>query len=48
MFINVQVSDQQLTLENAGVPGFRVTNNPTEIRLQMYILEFIARLSPDS
>ncbi|CAG2179169.1 unnamed protein product, partial [Oppiella nova] len=37
------VSEQQVTLERAGVPGFYVTNNPTEIRLQMYILEFIAR-----
>lgn len=44
----VEVSDQQMTLERAGVPGFHVTNNPTEIRVQMYILEFIARLSSDT
>lgn len=38
------VSDQQVTLEKAGVPGFFVTNNPNEIRLQMYLLEFIIRI----
>ncbi|KAI1286959.1 Gonadal protein gdl [Halotydeus destructor] len=39
------VSDQQETLESTGVPGFHVTNNATEIRIQMYIIEFITRLS---
>uniref|UniRef100_T1J1H0 Gonadal protein gdl n=1 Tax=Strigamia maritima TaxID=126957 RepID=T1J1H0_STRMM len=38
------VSDQQVTLEKAGVPGFFVTNNPNEIRLQMYLLEFMQKL----
>ncbi|XP_076307822.1 gonadal protein gdl [Tachypleus tridentatus] len=38
------VSDQQVTLEKAGVPGFFVTNNSNEIRLQMYLLEFILKL----
>lgn len=38
------VSDQQVTLEKAGVPGFHVTNNPTQVRLQMYIIDFIMRL----
>ena len=36
--------DQQRTMENSGVPGFRVTTNPTETRVQMYLLEFISRL----
>lgn len=45
MELDQKVSDQQVTLEKAGVPGFSVTNNSTEIRLQMYILEFIQRLS---
>ena len=40
-----QMSEQQVTLEKTGVPGFHVTNNPNEVRLQMYILEFILRLS---
>lgn len=39
-----KVSDQQVTLEKAGVPGFFVTNNPNEIRIQMYLLEFVQRL----
>ncbi|XP_077540445.1 gonadal protein gdl isoform X2 [Haemaphysalis longicornis] len=38
------VSDQQVTLEKAGVPGFFVTNSPTEISIQMYLLQFILRL----
>lgn len=39
------VSDQQVTLEKAGVPGFFVTNSPMEIQLQMCLLGFISRLS---
>lgn len=39
------VSDQQVTLEKAGVPGFFVTNSPMEISLQMCLLEFITRLA---
>lgn len=38
------VSDQQATLQRAGVPLFSITNNPDDIRLQMYILDFIQRL----
>ncbi|KAL9969354.1 hypothetical protein ACROYT_G021558 [Oculina patagonica] len=38
------VSDQQATLQKAGVPLFSITNNPDDIRLQMYILDFIQRL----
>lgn len=45
--IDQKVIDQQLTLEKAGVPGFHVTNNPTEIRVQMHLLDFISRLDPD-
>ncbi|CAG2116465.1 unnamed protein product, partial [Medioppia subpectinata] len=41
------VSEQQLTLERAGVPGFYVTSNPTEIQLQRYILDFIVRTCTD-
>lgn len=43
--LDQQVMDQQVTLEKAGVPGFFVTNNPNEIRLQMHLLDFIMRLS---
>ena len=42
--LDQKVSDQQLTLQRAGVPGFYVTNNPTEIRVQMYILDFILKI----
>ncbi|ODM89040.1 Gonadal protein gdl [Orchesella cincta] len=45
MQIDQKVSDQQVMMEKAGVPGFHVTNDPSEIRLQMYLFEFIFRLS---
>ena len=38
------MSDQQVVLEKAGVPGFYVTNNPIEIKVQVYLLAFILRL----
>lgn len=45
MQLDQKVSDQQVMLEKAGVPGFFVSNNPADIRLQMYLLEFILKLS---
>ena len=42
--LDQKVMDQQNTLEKAGVPGFCVTNNPMEVRIQMYLLDFIVRL----
>nr|CAG4638811.1 EOG090X0GJG [Cyclestheria hislopi] len=33
------VSEQQNTLEKAGVPGFYVTTNSQEIQVQMYLLD---------
>ena len=44
--LDQKVTEQQVTLENAGVPGFRVTNNPTEVRVQMHLVDFIRRLTP--
>ena len=41
--LDQKVSDQQVTLERAGVPGFFVTNNPIEVQVQMYLLEFIVK-----
>lgn len=38
------VSDQQSTLEKAGVPGFYQTTNPLDVRLQMYLLQFIHKM----
>lgn len=45
MELDQVVSEEQVTLEKANVPGFHVTNKPNEIQLQMYILNFINRLS---
>ncbi|RWS07100.1 protein DGCR6-like isoform X2 [Dinothrombium tinctorium] len=42
------VSEQQVTLERAGVPGFHVTNNPQEVQLQMHLLSFISRIETNS
>lgn len=43
--LDQKVSDQQVVLEKAGVPGFYVTNNPLEVKVQMHLLDFILRLS---
>ncbi|GFQ89607.1 protein DGCR6 [Trichonephila clavata] len=45
MELDQTVSDQQITLEKVGVPGFYVTNKPTDVKLQMYLLDFIRILS---
>ena len=45
LFVCRQVSEQQVILEKAGVPGFYVTNDPQEIRLQLYLLRFISEIS---
>lgn len=43
--LDAKVRDQQTTLEKAGVPGFYVTDNPKEIKIQMHLVDFILRLS---
>ena len=43
--LDQKTMDQQSTLEKAAVPGFTVTNNSQEVRMQMYLLECIIRLS---
>lgn len=43
--LDQKVTDQQQTMQTAGVPGFCVTDNPKEIKIQMYILDMICRLS---
>lgn len=43
--LDAKVLDQQSTLEKAGVPGFYVTDNPKEIKIQMHLIDFILRLS---
>ncbi|XP_062605640.1 protein DGCR6-like [Saccostrea cucullata] len=44
MELDQKVMDQQVMLEKAGVPGFYVTNKSIDVRLQMYLLEFITRM----
>lgn len=43
--LDQKLMDQQSMLEKAGVPGFYVTNNRQDVRLQMYLLDFIMRLA---
>lgn len=43
--LDQKVKDQQSTLHKAGVAGFYVTDNPKEIKIQMFLLDFILRLS---
>lgn len=45
LHLDAKVRDQQTTLEKAGVPGFYVTDNPKEIKIQMHLIDFILRLS---
>lgn len=45
LHLDQKVQDQQSTLEKAGVPGFYVTKNPKEIKIQMHLIDFILRLS---
>lgn len=37
------MTEQQIVLETAGLPGFRVTNDSIEIEVQMSLLDFIIR-----
>lgn len=45
LHLDQKVRDQQSTLQAAGVPGFYITDNPKEIKIQMFLLDFILRLS---
>lgn len=45
LHLDQKVRDQQSTLQQAGVPGFYITDNPKEIKIQMFLLDFILRLS---
>lgn len=46
--LDQKVAEQQSTLQQAGVPGFFVTNNPVDVRVQMYIVNFITKLSKNN
>lgn len=43
--LDQKVAEQQETLQKAGFPGFHVTTNSTEIKVQIFLLDFILRLS---
>ncbi|KAF2346869.1 Gonadal family [Trinorchestia longiramus] len=43
--IDQKVAEQQSTLQQVGVPGFFVTTHPMDVRVQMYILGFIMKIS---
>ncbi|XP_072036168.1 protein DGCR6-like [Amphiura filiformis] len=43
--LDQRCTEQQTTLEKAGVHGFYCTSNPQEVKLQMYVLKFILKLS---
>ena len=42
--LDKKVNEQQDTMKKAGVPGFYITNDPIELKVQMYIFEFIQNL----
>jgi hypothetical protein len=48
MKLDQQTMDQQSTLEKAGVPGFYVTNDSTNIKVQMHLLKCISKLGKES
>jgi hypothetical protein len=42
--LDKKVTEQQDTMKKAGVPGFYLTNDPVDLKIQMYIFEFIQNL----
>lgn len=46
--LDEKVRDQQEVLQKAGIPGFYPTDNPSDIKIQMHLLDFILRLSKQS
>jgi hypothetical protein len=43
--LDQKMLEQQTRLEKAGVPCMYATNQPQDVRLQMFIIEFIQRIS---
>lgn len=43
--LDQKVRDQQTTMRQAGVAGFYVTDDPKEIKIQMFLFDFILCLS---
>lgn len=42
--LDQKVSEQQVTLEKVGLPGFYVTNNPKDVQVQICLLQMILKL----
>lgn len=40
-----KVLEQQETMSQAGVPNFFVSQNPGDLKMQMYVLKMIQKLS---
>ncbi|KAK4307180.1 hypothetical protein Pmani_021031 [Petrolisthes manimaculis] len=43
--LDQKVAEQQTTMQQVGVPGFHQTQNPKELKVQMYIMEFIVKIA---
>jgi hypothetical protein len=43
--LDQNVAEQQNTLDNAGLPAFHLTTKPIDVRIQMYLIDFILRIS---
>ena len=45
--LDQKMLEQQTRLEKAGVPCMFATNKPQDVRFQMFIVEFLQRLTKD-
>lgn len=43
--LDQKMLEQQTRLEKAGIPCMFATNKPQDVRLQMFIIEFLQRIS---
>lgn len=43
--LDQKMLEQQTRLEKTGVPCMYATNKPLDVRLQMFIIEFIQRIA---
>ncbi len=43
--LDQKMLEQQTKLEKAGIPSMHATNKPQDVRLQMFIIEFIQRIA---
>lgn len=43
--LDQKMLEQQTRLEKAGVPCMHATNKPIDVRLQMFLIEFIQQIA---